>query len=88
MKRCPYASYQWIIFGLNCNGIRNVTQEMHHLLEPIQGKNELEILEILVTLAQVYIVLTISYKLLFLPHAAETLMLHTLYLHIHRVRNK
>ena len=53
MKRCPYASYRWIIFWLNDEGISDIPQEMHHLLEPIQGKNELEILEILVTLAQV-----------------------------------
>ena len=53
MKRCPYASYRWIIFWLNYEGISDIPQEMHHLLEPIQGKNELEILEILVTLAQV-----------------------------------
>ena len=70
MKRHPYASYRWIIWCLNDEGISDIPQEMHHLLEPIQGKNELEVLEIL---------LTISYKLLFLPYAAENLMLHTMY---------
>ena len=53
MKRHPYASYRWIIWCFNRQGISDVPQETHHLLEPIQGKNELEVLEILVTLAQV-----------------------------------
>ena len=44
MKRCPHASYRWIIWWLNQEGISDVHQEMHHLLEPIQGKNELEVL--------------------------------------------
>ena len=38
MKRCPFASYRWIAFQLNYQGLRADSQEMHHLLEPIQGK--------------------------------------------------
>ena len=38
MKRCPFASYRWIVYQLNSNGLGAISQEMHHLLEPIQGK--------------------------------------------------
>ena len=44
MKRHPYASYRWIIWCFNLKGISDVPQETHYLLEPIQGKNELEVL--------------------------------------------
>ena len=39
MKRCPFASYQWIAYWLNFYaGLGLISQEIHHLLEPIQGK--------------------------------------------------
>ena len=38
MRRCPYASYQWIAFRLNLCGYGAISQEMHHFLESIQGK--------------------------------------------------
>ena len=38
MKRCPFASYRWIAYWLNSEGFRAISQEMHHLLEPVQGK--------------------------------------------------
>ena len=45
MKRCPFASYRWIAYQYNIcedvygdEGFRAISQEMHHLLEPIQGK--------------------------------------------------
>ena len=38
MKRCPFASYRWIAYYLNLQGFRAYSREMHHLLEPIQGK--------------------------------------------------
>ena len=44
MKRCPYASYRLIAYQFNFCGLGAISQEMHHLLEPIQGKNEWEVL--------------------------------------------
>ena len=38
MKKCPYASYRWIAYWLNIRGLGAISQKMHHLLEPIQGK--------------------------------------------------
>ena len=38
LKRCPYASYRWIAYFLNIQEMTAISQEMHHLLEPIQGK--------------------------------------------------
>ena len=45
MKRCPFASYRWIAYQCNLHGfylddevLKAISQEMHHLLEPIQGK--------------------------------------------------
>ena len=38
MKRCPSASYRWIAYYLNFEGLRAISQEMHQLFEPIQGK--------------------------------------------------
>ena len=37
MKRCPFASYRWIAHWLNYEGFRAISQEMHYLLDPIQG---------------------------------------------------
>ena len=41
MKRCPFASYRWIAYQLNNYILEKfgaISQEMHHLLEPVQGK--------------------------------------------------
>ena len=65
MKRFPYASYRWIIFLLNFSEISDVPQEMHHLLEPIQGKNKLEVLNF--DYISTSVVSTVSCKLLFFP---------------------
>ena len=51
LKRCSFASYRWIVSNLNDAGITAISQEMHHLLEPIQGKNEWEVLLTLVLVA-------------------------------------
>ena len=51
LKRCPHASYRWIVYNLNDEGMTDISKEMHHLLEPIQGKNEWEVLLTLVLVA-------------------------------------
>ena len=39
INKFPYASYRRIAFRLKTRGLGAISQEMHHLLEPIQGKN-------------------------------------------------
>ena len=46
MKRCPYASYRWIVYALNYRGLTDTSEEVYDLLEPVQGENEQEVLSV------------------------------------------